>query len=44
MDNDYSHEIQVNRLNGIIARLNEELAAAQKEIHDLKTQLRNRKD
>lgn len=44
MDNDYSQTLQVNRLNGIIARLNEELSAARKEIHELKVQLRKGKD
>ena len=35
---------EIANLNGIIARLNEELSAARKEIHDLKVQLRKGKD
>lgn len=31
---------EIANLNGIIARLNEELSAARKEIHELKVKLR----
>lgn len=35
---------EIANLNGIIARLNEELSAARKEIHELKVKLRKGKD